>query len=165
MPKRYFYVPGLAFLLALIDQTSKQWVLDTFVLWQVKPVVPGFFNLVHVANKGAAFGFLNNSHTDWQLYLFMGFTILALAVVAYLTRTAPQNDCLQLGALTCIAGGAVGNFIDRVRLGYVVDFLDFYVGRYHWPAFNVADIAICVGAGMLSLAYLRNEKNKAKGTA
>ncbi|MFW5487531.1 MAG: signal peptidase II [Desulfovibrio sp.] len=164
MPKRYVYVPTSALLIILLDQASKLWILAKFPLWQVKPVIPGFFNLVHVANRGAAFGFLNNSDTNWQLYLFMGFTLLALSVVAYLVRTTPPNDRLQLTALACITGGALGNFIDRVRLDYVVDFLDFYVGKVHWPAFNVADICICAGAGLLFLAFLRNEKNKAKGT-
>ncbi len=163
MIKRYWYVSGFALLIVLLDQASKLWILENFTLWQVKPVFSGFFNLVHVANRGAAFGFLNNSETNWQLYLFMGFTLLALGVVTYMVRTAPKNDLLQLGALACIAGGAVGNFIDRVRLDYVVDFLDFHVGQVHWPAFNVADMAICLGAAMLFLAFLRNEKNKAKG--
>lgn len=118
-------------------------------------IIPDFFNLVLVFNRGAAFGFLNDPDIDWQFWLFSGATLLGCGLIVYLMRSLRPGRLLTFG-LSGILGGAIGNFIDRVRLGAVVDFLDFYVGNWHWPAFNVADAGICVGAGLVCLCLLKS---------
>lgn len=135
----------------LLDQASKIQVLRTFQPGEIRPVIDGLFNLTLTFNRGAAFG-LWSWLTPGLRELVLGITVLiAMAVVVYfLTRPYYQNALSQM-ALAGILGGALGNIIDRVRLGAVVDFLDVYYGTYHWPAFNIADSAICVGVGILIL--------------
>ena len=113
-----------------------------------------------VSNFGAAFGFLNRSDWSWPSIFFAGFTCLAVAVLLWLTRSVAEGDRLHLAAIGVVIGGALGNLVDRIRFGYVVDFLDVYVGRWHWPAFNVADAAICVGAAVLAFKMLKAEEEK-----
>lgn len=143
---RYGYITLLAALVALLDQGSKLWVRASIPLHTEIPVIQGFFSLVHVRNRGAAFGFLNRHDIEWQFWLFLAATVLAAVVITVLARQARSHERLFFTALGLIMGGAVGNLIDRIRHRAVVDFLDFYVGNWHWPAFNVADIAICCGA-------------------
>lgn len=141
-----------------LDQLSKAWVSHALPQYAVLPVIPNFFNLVHVHNRGAAFGLLSS----WPVSFVSGFftitTLLVLAVLGYLFWRLPARDRLAATGYSLIIAGALGNLIDRLRLGEVIDFLDFYLGRYHWPAFNVADILICLGAGLLMLALWRAEK-------
>lgn len=148
MTSRYRIVYGIGIVAILIDQFTKWLTVQNIPLWSGFPVIPDFFNLVHVLNRGAAFGFLNNTETSWQIWLFGAAAIVACGVVHYVARTAKYSKILFI-ALGLILGGAVGNLIDRVRIGAVIDFLDFYYKNYHWPAFNVADIAICIGAGLM----------------
>ncbi len=142
---RYALVSGLAALIIFLDQLSKWWVVKNLPLHEAVPVLDGFFNLVHIYNRGAAFGFLNRSDIEWQFWLFLVATCVAVVAIGYLVRTSAPSRLL-FSALGLILGGALGNLIDRIRFRAVVDFLDFYVGTWHWPAFNVADIAICLGA-------------------
>ena len=143
-----------------LDQATKAWVVSAMDAWTGHPVIPGFFNMVHVLNRGAAWGFLDSEHIAWQRPLFIAIGLLALGVIAYMLKTADDSDRWLINGLALIAGGAVGNLIDRVRLGVVVDFLDFYVDGYHWPAFNVADIALTVGAGCILLSMFLNRKKR-----
>ncbi len=161
---RYALVSGIAALIILLDQLSKMWVVKTLPLHAAVPVVDGFFNLVHIYNRGAAFGFLNRSDIEWQFWLFLGATFIAVVAIFHLVRTSSYFALLFV-ALGLILGGALGNMIDRIRYRAVVDFLDFYVGTWHWPAFNVADIAICVGAGLTCLAMYITEKQDKKKTS
>ncbi len=143
------------------DQLTKAWIVDSYRLYESVEIVPGFFNVVHVTNSGAAFSLLANVDSPWRHYFFLGIGTVAMVglTVAFL-KLRKVNRYYSL-ALALIAGGAAGNLIDRVRFGAVVDFLDFYVGRYHWPAFNVADSAICVGAGLfliLNIFEVRNQE-------
>ncbi|PKN15637.1 MAG: signal peptidase II [Deltaproteobacteria bacterium HGW-Deltaproteobacteria-3] len=138
----------LAWLLAVVvlDQATKALIMERFAMFELLPVIPGLFNLTYLTNTGAAFGMLAGAQTIWRQVFFVGVAVLALGV-----------------AIGLIAGGAVGNLIDRLRFGAVVDFLDFYVGSHHWPAFNVADSAICVGVGLFilgSLLYPPRESEK-----
>jgi signal peptidase II len=143
---------GIAIIVILADQISKITIAKTFVYGQVRAVT-SFFNLTLVYNKGAAFSFLA-SESGWQRYLFTGLGVVAALVIVYmLKRHAGQR--LFCWALALVLGGAIGNVIDRVLYGHVIDFLDFYVGGWHFPAFNVADSAICVGAGLFILDELR----------
>lgn len=143
---------GIATVVILLDQVSKITVAKTFAYGQVKAIT-SFFNLTLVYNKGAAFSFLA-SESGWQRYLFTGLGIVAaLAIVVMLKRHAGQR--MFCWALALILGGAIGNVIDRLLYGHVIDFLDFYVPGWHFPAFNVADSAICVGAALFIVDELR----------
>ena len=132
-----------------LDQLSKSVILQSFQPGEVRPIITALFNLTLTFNKGAAFG-LWSWLTPGTRELVLGLTILfAVAVVTYLLTRTYNKDPLSQAALAAILGGALGNVIDRVRIGAVVDFLDFYLGTWHWPAFNVADSAICVGVSIL----------------
>ncbi|MBI4792311.1 MAG: lipoprotein signal peptidase [Deltaproteobacteria bacterium] len=144
----------LAALVIIADQLSKWLVMSRFGLHEIKTVVPGFFNLTYLHNRGAAFGLLANADPAWQPWFFIGIACGALVFIGFAFRQYRDRSVLYLYAFALIAGGAAGNLIDRVRYGSVVDFLDFYVARYHWPAFNVADSAIVVGVGIFLLASL-----------
>lgn len=149
--KRYYITLGVAAVIVFLDQLTKKLVMDALPVWRSIAVIDGFFNLVHVRNRGAAFGFLNRSDIEWQFWLFSAFTLVAVGLVLYMVRGLKPAKLLGLSAFGAILGGALGNFIDRVRFRHVVDFLDFYVGEAHWPAFNVADIAICYGVAIFAV--------------
>jgi signal peptidase II len=117
-------------------------------------VIPGFFNLTHVHNPGGAFGFLAQNSTVWRHWLFLGAAFFALGVILYCHYHTPKTLPWLAGSLAMIFGGAVGNMIDRIRFGEVVDFLDVYIASYHWPTFNVADSAVSVGIGIFILHIL-----------
>ena len=143
---------GIAAIMILLDQISKITMAKTFAYNQARAVT-SFFNLVLVHNKGAAFSFLA-AESGWQRYLFTGLGIAAAFVIVYLLkRHAGQR--LFCWALALILGGAVGNVIDRLLYGHVIDFLDFHLSSWHFPAFNFADSAICVGAILFVLDELR----------
>jgi signal peptidase II len=146
---------GIATIIFLLDQLSKITVEKLFVYGESLPVT-SFFNLVLAYNKGAAFSFLANE-TGWQRYFFTGIGVVAAVVITYLIK---QNATQRLfcWALALILGGAVGNVIDRIAYGHVIDFLDFYYGGYHFPAFNLADSAITLGAVLFILDELRRVK-------
>ena len=143
---------AFALLVVLLDQFFKIVIVRSFTYGESRPVT-SFFNLVLVYNKGAAFSFLADAG-GWQRWFFTGLGIVVGAFIVWLLyrHTGQRLFCF---AVSLILGGAVGNVIDRVVYGHVVDFLDFYAGRYHWPAFNVADCAITVGAVLLIVDELR----------
>jgi len=146
---------GIAVAVVLLDQATKLWIQKSLVLYSTHAVIPDFFNIVHVLNRGAAFGFLNRSDIRWQTYFFFAATALAVLIINHLLRLARPGDKLLISGLGLILGGALGNLVDRIRTGEVVDFLDFYWRSYHWPAFNVADIAIFLGSMALLVAFYR----------
>lgn len=154
MPASSIFIPMrqllffIAFVVVGLDQATKLWVESALPLYTVIPVT-SFFNLVHFRNTGAAFGFLSDPNTQWQLWFFLGTTIIALIAIFLLARSAKGYGHLYFIGLGLIGGGAIGNAIDRLRLQEVIDFLDVHGMEYHWPAFNVADMAICGGVGIL----------------
>ena len=150
----FVLVLGLA-----LDVVTKILVLKFMPLGSQTPVVSGFFNLVHVHNKGAAFGLLGGLSLEFTRLFFIATTSLVLGVVGYLWYRLPENCWQAALGYSLIMAGALGNMIDRVRLGEVVDFLDLYWGRYHWPAFNVADSLVCLGAGWMVWVILTEEKS------
>ncbi len=153
-PSKYGLAPwlGIAALILLLDQLTKITIVRLFSYGEWHPVT-SFFNLVLVYNKGAAFSFLS-SESGWQRHLFTAIGIgAALFSIFLLKRHAGQR--MFCGALSLILGGAIGNAIDRIAYGHVIDFLDFYMNNWHWPAFNVADSAICVGAVLFIVDELR----------
>lgn len=143
---------GIATIIVLLDQIAKVTVSKLFVYGESRPVT-SFFNLVLAYNKGAAFSFLA-AESGWQRYLFTGIALAATVFIIYLLRRH-AGQRLFCWALALVLGGAIGNVIDRSIYGHVIDFLDFHVAGWHWPAFNVADMAICTGAAMLVLDELR----------
>jgi signal peptidase II len=158
MPNRSSAVPGLgqwlliAALIILADQFTKILILGAFQLGDVRPVT-GFFNLVRAHNYGAAFSFLHGA-SGWQRWFFLALGLVAAAVIIWMLRRHGQQR-LFAWALTLILGGALGNVIDRAIHGYVVDFIQVHAGGWFFPAFNVADSAITIGAVLLILDELR----------
>ena len=154
---RYRILFGAACGVALLDQLVKAWVTAVIPLYGSGSVVPGFFDLVNIRNRGAAFGFI-----EWQFWLFLAAAVLAGGVILWLTRAAERGSHLFVAGMGLILGGAAGNLLDRIRFRAVVDFLDFHVAGWHWPAFNVADIAICCGAFLACFTVLRSERRARK---
>jgi len=144
----------IALLVVLLDRATKWIVAKEISPQDGIPVIPGFFRLTHVENRGAAFGLFADSPTQWKIAILVLFSIVALVIVsALLWRNSHVMTTTGIG-LALILGGAVGNLWDRLLSGRVVDFLLFYIGRYQWPAFNVADSAIVCGAGLLVIEIL-----------
>lgn len=139
--------------LVALDQVSKYLLAGAIPLNTGISVIPGFFNLIHVHNTGGAFSIF--AGIPW--YVFAGLAVLVVAAIAYAYGKVGKRDNWTRIAYICIAGGAVGNLIDRIRLREVIDFLDVYVGKRHWPAFNVADAAISTGAVMLAVSLMRKK--------
>jgi signal peptidase II len=151
---------ALAAAIVALDQLTKWAVLGYFSNRHPREEITGFLNLVLVYNKGAAFSLFAEG-TGWQTPLLVVFALVAAAIVTYLILKSPQKRLLCLG-LTLILGGALGNLIDRLRFGQVVDFLDFHALGWHWPAFNVADSGITVGAVLLILeGFIQHEQRTA----
>ncbi len=148
---------GLAALVIILDQISKLWIISHFVYGEGLRVTD-FFNLVHARNMGAAFSFLSDAG-GWQRWLFSAIAVVAAVWITWLLRKHAQEK-LFCFALALILGGALGNLIDRIAYGYVVDFLDFYWKSYHFPAFNVADSAITCGATLLVLESFMKKQEK-----
>jgi signal peptidase II len=145
---------AIVFTIVLLDQLTKYLVRTNMALWDHREIIPGFVNLVHVQNTGAAFGLLNNVDFPYKPAVMIGIAGLALvAIAAYATQLGFHERAARFG-LAFILGGAVGNLIDRMFVGYVVDFVDVYWGTVHFWAFNVADAAITVGAILVILDML-----------
>jgi signal peptidase II len=142
-------------LVVLLDQLSKWWVVNTFELHESLPLIPGFFNLTFITNTGAAFGMLAGEQGLGRQVFFGAVALVALVVLYFAFREYRARGQLYIVAIGLVAGGALGNLIDRLRLGYVIDFLDLYYRQYHWPAFNVADSAITIGVALFILASLK----------
>ena len=152
--KKYLIFFSIAAAVVLADQVTKGLVAQKFLLNENLEVIPGFFNLTYVRNAGGAFGLLAGEASKLRTGLFLAVSFAALGIILYLyTRIPPGRKWLDTG-LAMTFGGALGNFVDRVRFGEVVDFLDFHVGSVHWPAFNVADSAISVGIGIFCFYLL-----------
>ncbi|MAG75681.1 MAG: signal peptidase II [Colwelliaceae bacterium] len=137
----------LTLLFLVVDQVTKHWVTGTFDLYESVAIMP-YFNLTYVHNEGAAFSFLADQG-GWQRWLFAAIATAACVLFTYwMAKTPASNKVLGVG-FALMLSGAMGNLIDRVLLGYVIDFLDFYIGNSHWPAFNIADSVIFVGAALM----------------
>lgn len=159
----WFY--GLAGAVVILDQATKLLVQRAFRLGESLPVLPGFFNLTYVLNPGAAFGLLAGAAAAFRGPFFIAVSVLAIAVICYYHARYARGRPLSTVGLALILGGALGNLIDRLRVGMVIDFLDFYLGAYHWPAFNVADSGITVGVGLLLVEMLRERGGNGRGAA
>jgi signal peptidase II len=154
--------PWLALILSLavfaLDRWTKFLVETRLSFWDTKHVIPGFFDIVRSQNPGVAFGLFAQSSFRFRTAILIGFSVIAIAILALLlTRIRRWDRPTGLG-VALVFGGALGNVYDRVHSGMVTDFLDFYLGTYHWYTFNIADTAICTGAGLLILSMLRSPR-------
>ena len=155
---RKFSVPIVsALLLGAADQASKVWAVRNLPLFELREIVPGFFGMVHVRNTGVAFSLLSTLDPRWAQPLLILATVLAMGAVLAYIAFLPCRGTAPVG-LGLILGGAIGNLIDRARLGYVVDFLDLYWRNHHWPTFNVADVGISVGVALLLIDMVISPK-------
>jgi signal peptidase II len=159
LSRKYLILGLVTPLVILIDQYTKYLVVQKFRLGETVPVISGFFNLTYIRNTGAAFGLLAQAEPAFRVPFFVIVPIVALFAIAYIFKKIPAGDLKLSTALSLVIGGAIGNLFDRLQLGYVVDFLDFHWNyAYHFPAFNVADSAICVGVGILMLDLLTQKE-------
>jgi signal peptidase II len=159
---RYLFV-SLAVL--VLDQWTKWLVEDHLPHHVAEPIIPGFFNLTHVQNTGVAFGLFAAQGMGGGSWLLTLLGLAALLAVGLYFWFTPSHDRLLLVALALVVGGAVGNLVDRVVAGAVTDFVDLYVGTYHWPAFNVADSAISIGIVLMAIDSFRPRKRQAAAEA
>jgi signal peptidase II len=147
----YLWIMGV---IVVLDQATKRIVDEMMSLHESHGLIDGFLRLTYVRNRGAAFGILSDADLPFQAVVFSVLSLAALAAIGLYAWRLPAESRLPKSALALIIGGALGNLIDRMRLGYVIDFVDAHVGTYHWPAFNVADSAITVGVVLLVLDML-----------
>jgi signal peptidase II len=152
----YLIATGAVFLL---DQASKAWAIRKLSFGGDIEVIPDFFNFAYATNKGVAFSMFDG-HGDAGRWALSGLAFLAATLVLYFFWRTPRSDDRILGALALLLAGILGNVVDRIRLGYVIDFIDFQFGNWHYPTFNIADIAICTGAGLLVLDMFLSKKDK-----
>jgi signal peptidase II len=161
MKKKYLYLAVITGFLVAADQLVKMYIHTQFHLGESLVVIPNFFNLTYVRNFGAAFGFLAESHPTFREIFFLAMPPVALLIILAILRGVKDTDTKQIVALSAIFGGAIGNYIDRVRFRYVIDFLDFHIyNKYSWPAFNIADSAIVGGVCLLLLMMTFETKEK-----
>jgi signal peptidase II len=156
--RRWVLFGSIAAVGLVIDQAVKLYIDRSMALYDSIPVVFGFFDITYVRNRGAAFSFL--SEASWRLPFFMAVSAVAALVILVAFRKLRDDQRLAQISLAMIFSGAIGNLIDRVRLGEVIDFLDVHWYRHHWPAFNVADSLICVGVFLLALDMLLEERRQ-----
>ncbi len=148
----------LALVVVTLDQLTKLWVRGAFIYGgEPQAVIPGCFNLVYVRNEGAAWGMLGG-----QMPVLILLSIVVLILLAVYHRKVLNPTIDHRIALGLMVGGICGNLIDRIRVGWVTDFLDFHIGPYHWPSFNVADSAICIAVGLYLLSSLWHTRHPLK---
>jgi signal peptidase II len=164
IPQKYVWLAWISVPVLVLDQITKYFIQLHYQVGQSTAVIPQFFSITYVRNRGAAFGFMAAAPDGIREVFLTVVPLVALGLVVYYYRSVQPGQKYMPLALSLIVGGAVGNLIDRFRFSYVVDFLDFFVGRYHWPAFNVADSAICVGVGMMAyhMMFLEPKENVSK---
>ena len=163
--RKYFFL--IAAIVLLLDRLTKWAIASNIAPHDSVSVIPGLFHLTHVENTGAAFGLFAESSAQWKVGALVSFSVIALLIVsALLWKHSHALSTMTIG-LSLILGGATGNLWDRMMTGKVVDFLDFYLGNYHWPAFNVADSAIVIGAILLvsEIVFAKSGNETVKQTA
>jgi signal peptidase II len=157
-PYPFFILPAL--MVVLLDQAAKLVVIKNIRLYESIPVIKGFFNLLHIRNRGMAFGIMNKDEVGFAFYFLCFATLVAIGLLIYWFTRLKHDDKGLIFGLSLILGGALGNLIDRIRVHEVVDFLDFYIWNHHWPAFNIADSAVSVGTCLvvLNILFLNKER-------
>ena len=159
--KRKYWVLLVACLLVLsLDQYTKYTVQKNLPLHQRVEVIPGLFNLTHVRNTGGAFGILGGSRGGMGKVFFVSVSLIAVGAILFLLRRIREDEKILALSFSFVLAGAIGNLIDRLRYGEVIDFLEFYYSSFYWPAFNIADSAICVGIGLMAVEMLLRDHKK-----
>ena len=149
---------GLSLIVIILDQVTKTAAVNNLLLFQPVNIFPGF-NFTLMYNKGAAFSFLSDA-SGWQRWFFTVIAIVVSIAIIFWLKSLPAEQKVTALSLSLILGGAIGNVWDRILLGHVVDFIDVYYAEYHWPAFNIADSSIFVGAALLIFDSLRQAKHE-----
>ncbi len=162
MKHKHFWVIVIIALVLLLDQVTKYLIVSRVRMNEIIPVIPGFFNITHVHNRGAAFSLLATAPEAFRGAFFIIITVIAVAVIAFLI--VKTREPLSVISFSLIAGGAVGNLIDRVRHGEVVDFIQWYVKSLYWPSFNVADSAITIGVALLAIEMVFVKKTETESS-
>lgn len=156
---KYLILTSISGVIVTLDQLTKMYIHIYFQVGESLVVIPGLFNITSVRNPGAAFSFLADAHPTFREIFFLTLPPIALFVILFILKKVPYQDKIQVIALSLIFGGAVGNYIDRLRFRHVIDFLDFHLNnKYIWPTFNIADICIVTGIGILVLLMIRDAK-------
>ena len=148
-----------------MDRWTKTLVVQKLALYQRAEVIRGFFNLTHVRNTGGAFGIFGGEKSGFGSLLFVIISLIAIGAIIYLFMKIREGEKTLALSFSLILSGAIGNLIDRLHYGEVIDFLDFHIAAYHWPAFNVADSAICIGIGLVALELLIRDKKRLKSSS
>jgi signal peptidase II len=161
--KKYMILLAVTLFVAAFDQYTKMLVHSSFDLGESIRIINNFFNLTYVRNTGAAFGIFGTAHETFRQVFFLSIPPIAVGLILYFLYSVPETDKLEIYALSIISGGAIGNYIDRIRFGYVIDFLDFHIAnKYTWPAFNVADSAIVIGVVILTILMFQKKPETIK---
>ena len=145
MKNKYLMLVLIAGMVVAVDQATKWLVTGSMSYYEQIKVIPGFFNLIYIHNPGGAFGIFAKNQGNLQSLLFIAIAVMAMGLILYLYKNTPSEYPLLSAGFALIFGGALGNMIDRIRLGEVIDFIDLYIANLHWPAFNIADSAISIG--------------------
>ncbi len=157
MKRKYWVLLIFCVGILLLDQWTKSMVVEKLPLYHRVEVIQGFFNLTHVRNTGGAFGIFGGQKSSTGSLVFVIVSLIAIGAIIFLFIKIKESERTLALSFSLVLSGALGNLIDRLRYGEVVDFLDFHLSDYHWPAFNVADSAICIGIGLLALELLRRD--------
>ena len=165
MKRKYWVLLILCVAIIVMDQWTKDVVQQRLALYQRVEVIPGFFNLTHVRNPGGAFGIFGGEMGGLGSWLFVLVSLVAIGSILFLFVKTGEGEKTLSFSFSLVLSGAVGNLIDRLRFGEVVDFLDFYLYSYHWPAFNVADSAICIGIGLMAFDLLIRDRKRLRGSS
>ncbi len=161
MGKRLTILAVVSLAIIALDQVTKAYILKTMYLHQSIPIFPEYFSLTYIRNPGAAFGILASSSSGFRMVFFLITSIFALGLLLTIFVRLESSDWWGQLTIASIFGGAIGNLIDRLQFGEVIDFLDFYVNGYHWPAFNVADMAISIGVCSLFFLFAFEKRKPA----
>jgi signal peptidase II len=161
MRRKYWVLLIVGVSILLLDQWTKHLVLLKLPLHDSVQIIPGFFNLTHVRNTGGAFGVFGGKGPIGSIF-FIGISVVAVGVILFFFAKLKDGERSLIFALPLVLSGALGNLIDRLRHGEVVDFIDLYVSSFHWPSFNIADSAICIGIGLMALELLTHDLRKRK---
>jgi len=160
LKKKYIILFATVAMVVLSDFITKAYISSSMSLHESFAVISGFLNITYVRNPGAAFSFLADAPAIFRSIFFMSVTVIAIILVLYYIAKSKIEEPLMIFSLSLILSGAVGNLIDRMQFGEVIDFIDVYISSYHWPAFNVADSAITVGAFIMILELTRGKKKQ-----
>ena len=160
MKRKYWVLLIFFFGILLLDQWTKSLIIQKLLLYQKVEVIQGFFNIIHVRNTGGAFGIFGGDKGGFGSILFVVVSLMAIGVIIFLFMKIKEDEKTLALSFSLILSGAIGNLIDRLRYGEVIDFLDFYLSSTHWPAFNIADSAICIGIGLMALELLKHDQKR-----